>query len=223
MQIQNVSSRIKNIIFDFGGVILNIDQSKVKTAFQEQGVKNVDQLIANASQLGILKKFEKGLITPFDFRDSIRKLTAITISDEQLDAAWNQLIGNFPADRIELLKNLGAQYRLFILSNTNSIHYDFFTQKFRRQFGFDLLSLFEETFWSFEIGASKPDSEIFQFVMRKGKLDPLQTLYIDDSVQNCNAAKNLKINAVYLKPGLDMCELFENIVFQSRFLENSKA
>ncbi len=137
-------------------------------------------------------------------------MTGINIDDDILDHTWNQIIGDYPPNRIELLKTIKPNYRLFLLSNTNQIHYNFYIQKFKNEFGFDFLSLFEETYWSFKIGCRKPDNEPYLHVLNENNLVPEETLFIDDSIQNIETAKNLGIKTVYLDQGLEITDLFEN-------------
>ncbi len=213
-------ANIKNIIFDFGGVILNIDPSKVKEAFIGTGIRNFDEVFVEASHSGLLNKFEKGTISSAEFRETIRNLSNTNITDKALDNAWNQMIGEFPGERIELIKNIRRNYHLFILSNTNSIHYDFYTKKFFNEFGFDLESLFDETYWSFKIGKSKPNTNTFEFVIQQSNLIPVQTLFIDDSLPNILAAGKVNLPSFYLKPGMDVCNLFENSFLKSHLTVN---
>ncbi|OQX74195.1 MAG: hypothetical protein B6D61_11815 [Bacteroidetes bacterium 4484_249] len=202
--------RVKNIIFDFGGVIINIDHQKLENAFKNLGINNFEQLFNKATQSDLFRKFEKGQITSQQFRNEIRKLIGYNASDEVLDNTWNQIIGDYPPQRIELLKQINQNYRLFLLSNTNKIHYRYYINKFRKEYGFDFLSLFEETYWSFRIGKRKPDTAPYLHVIARSKLKPEETLFIDDSVQNIIAARKTGLIAYHLKPGTEITDLFKN-------------
>jgi len=203
------TSDIKNIIFDFGGVIINIDHQKVENAFISLGVDNFDELFNKVLQTELFQKLEKGLITQTEFRNALRDISGINVTDEIIDFTWNQIIGDYPTERIKLLKNIGNRYKLFILSNTNIIHYDYYITQFRKEFGFEFQSLFEKTYWSFKIGKRKPDIDSFQYVIDKNQLIPEETLFIDDSLQNILAARQLNLIAYFLKPNMDITDMFE--------------
>jgi len=202
--------KIKNIIFDFGGVILNIDHKKVEHAFKNLGLTNFEELFNQASQSSLFQDLEKGMITEDHFRIAIRKLTGLNIADDKLDFTWNQIIGDYPPHRIELLKNIRNNYKTLILSNTNSIHYRQYIQQFKEEYGFDFVSLFTNTYWSFQFGMRKPDPDPFLHMLKVEKIKPEETLFIDDSIQNIIIARKLNILAFHLTPNIDVTELFKD-------------
>jgi putative hydrolase of the HAD superfamily len=204
---------IRNIIFDFGGVIINIHHNEVEKAFKELGVNDFERLFNKATQTDIFKKLEIGAINPDHFRNTLRKIIGREISNQGLDNAWNRIIGNYPPYRIELLKNLKTKYRLFLLSNTNIIHYNYYIQKFRIEFGFDFPSLFEQTYWSFKMGKRKPDQSAFSFVLNDSKLTAYESLFIDDSIQNIETANQMGFQTAHLIPGTDLADLFHPVDF----------
>lgn len=201
---------IKNIIFDFGGVIINIDHQKVERAFKNIGLNNFEVLFNQASQTPVFQEFEKGIISEFEFRKQIRKISGLKVEDDVLDHAWNQIIGDYPLQRINLLKKIRKNYKLFLLSNTNCIHYRYYISMFRKKFGFDFKSLFDNTYWSFQIGLRKPDPDPYVYLLNNEKLNAEETLFIDDSVQNISAAEKLNILAFHLENGRDISSLFFN-------------
>jgi putative hydrolase of the HAD superfamily len=199
---------VRNIVFDFGGVIINIHHNEVEKAFKDLGISDFERLFNKATQTDIFKKLEIGAINPEQFRNTLREIIGKEISDEELDKAWNRIIGNYPPHRIELLKNLKTKYRLFLLSNTNIIHYDYYIQKFKTEFGFDFHSLFEKTYWSFKMGERKPDQSAFSFVLNNSKLDANESLFIDDSIQNIETARQMGFRTDHIKAGTDLADLF---------------
>ncbi|HPE55869.1 MAG TPA: HAD family phosphatase [Bacteroidales bacterium] len=201
---------IKNIIFDFGGVIINIHHERVENAFKAIGVKDFERLFNQASQSDLFQKLEKGEISEQEFRDEIRDITGLNINDEDLDHTWNQIIGEYPPHRIDLLKNLRSNYRLFLLSNTNSIHFRYYISMFQDQFGFAFESLFDGAYWSFQFGMRKPDPDPYLHLLKQENLQPGETLFIDDSVQNIHAARKLNILALHLNDQQDISTLFKN-------------
>jgi len=203
------SSSIKNIIFDFGGVICNIDFEKSYRAFTELGFKNLDNLFSKKSQTAIFDDFEKGKINPADFRKEIYNITKIDISDKIFDEAWNAMILNIPNARVNLLKKLKTKHRIFLLSNTNRIHYDYYLKNFQNEYGFKNFSeLFEKAYFSFFIAMKKPDIEIFDFVINENQLKPTETIFIDDSLQHIEAATLVGLQSYHLKNNEDITELF---------------
>lgn len=205
---------IKNIIFDFGGVILNIHHDRVEDAFRELGVKNFEALFSQAVQSDLFKNFETGSITAAQFRAEIRKITSLKIDDSTLDATWNKIIGDYPLHHIEMLQLLKKNYRLFLLSNTNEIHYKHYISKFKEEFNSEFESLFERAYWSFQIGMRKPDKNSYEYVIEHSELRAEETLFIDDSMQNIEPANQIGIVGLHLKPEVDVSSLFHQGVLE---------
>lgn len=212
-----MGNTIKNIIFDFGGVIFDIDHAKVEKAFRGLGLNNFEELFSQASQTTLFQDFEKGIISPAVFRQQLKNLAGLDVSDAVLDATWNEILCDYPPHRIDLLKSLAKNYRLFLLSNTNSIHFDHYTALFQQRFGYDFLSLFEETYWSFKMGKRKPDADPYLHILHEKNLKPQETVFIDDSIQNIRIAEELNIFAVHLKDGMDVTGLFDNGILRKDF------
>ncbi|MCD4735148.1 MAG: HAD family phosphatase [Bacteroidales bacterium] len=200
---------IRNIIFDFGGVILNIDPSLTLRKFYKLGLNPFDPNKYKKFNKNTLYKFETGKITPEEFRNNLREVINPTLTDKQIDYVWNLTILDYPPERIKLLKQLKKNYRLFLLSNTNIIHFQKYIPDFKSQFGFEFESLFEKVYWSFEMGLRKPEPGIFLHVLEENKLLPAETLFIDDSAENLTPAKQHGIQVHHLKD-LDILGMFEN-------------
>lgn len=200
---------IKNIIFDFGGVIYDIDHEKTKNAFVNLGISNFDELYGHTIQTGLFEDFEIGLISPSEFRESIRKHIPNSTSDEEIDIAWNALLTGFKFERFDMLEKTRQHYRLFLLSNTNQIHYQQFIAELKQQNRYDLFNqLFEKLYFSHQIGIRKPDAKIFNYVLSDNQIIPEETVFIDDYDLNISAAKNIGLKGVSLKPNQDVCDLF---------------
>ncbi|MCD4683153.1 MAG: HAD family phosphatase [Bacteroidales bacterium] len=214
-----MSGQIKNIIFDFGGVIINISHRNVENAFRNLEVHNFEELFNKAIQSELFQKLETGQITDNEFRDTLRTLTGIDVPDEKLDDTWNQIIGDYRPQRIDLLKTIRQNYRLYLLSNTNHIHFEFYIRKFKNEFGSDFVSLFEKTYWSFKIGCRKPDDSPYLHVLNENSLNPEETLFIDDSIQNIKTAQKLNIRTIHLNQETDVTDLFENGFLIEKFLD----
>lgn len=201
---------IKNIIFDLGGVILDIDYNLTVKAFEDLGIPNFKDQYSKMSQSDLFDNIETGKISPTEFRNLIRTIANKKFSDTEIDHAWNALILHLPNDRIRLLHRLKRHYRLFLLSNTNAIHYKDYTALIKRENGIDGLEpLFEKTYLSHEMGLRKPDPAIFQVVLSENKLEPGETLFIDDSPQHIESAKSVGINAYHLE-NEEIVDLFAN-------------
>ena len=190
---------IKNIIFDLGGVILNIDYHLTINAFKNMGVENFEKLFSQAQQNGLFDKLDKGQVSPQEFRNNLRELVKFSLSDSAINHAWNAMLLDFPHHRIELLVNVRKHYKTFLLSNTNAIHIEEYNQILERTFGYKNLSfLFNKEYYSHEIGMRKPDKGVFLHIIKENLIQPEETLFIDDSIQHVEAAKNLGINAYHL-------------------------
>lgn len=192
---------IKNIIFDLGGVLLNIDPKKTIDAFAKLGMQ---QLVANTGlsyDHDIFFRMEQGQISPEEFRTGVQQLLHKPVSDELIDDAWTAMLLDFPAIRVKLVQNLSADFKVYLFSNTNAIHVAKYHDNFRRQHGFEVSPLFEKDFYSNEIGFRKPSPESFQEVIRLSGVNPEETLFIDDSHQNVQAAIASGLKGFWLEPG----------------------
>jgi glucose-1-phosphatase len=207
-----IRNSIKNIIFDFGGVICNIDVNLTRKAFVNLGLKNFDTGDSITSTSGLFEGLETGAITPARFREQMRQFFECGITDEQIDGAWNSLLLDIPEPRIRLLEELSKRYRIFLLSNSNKIHYDCYVKTFREQFGYaDFDALFEKAWFSFRIGLKKPSQEIFRHVLQEASLDPAETLFIDDTLVHVEGAGAAGIHAYHLRidAGEGIMDLFD--------------
>ncbi|MBE9467833.1 MAG: HAD family phosphatase [Bacteroidetes bacterium] len=191
---------IKNIIFDLGGVVLNIDSQLSIDAFANILGENNVEFVRKYNKFNLLYRLETGEITPKQFREALRQIIPQKISNEQIDTAWNSMLLDFPKERIDLLKELKKKYRTFLLSNTNKIHYISYTQKLNDEFGIKNLSdLFEKEYMSFQLNMRKPGKEIFYHVLEQNNLLTNETLFIDDTKENIESAKQIGIDAYLLK------------------------
>ncbi len=184
---------IKNIIFDYGNVIFNIDFAKVAEAWKKLGVTNAHEFYGHKQQDAVFNAIEKGEISPAKFRDRIREITQKPgLTDAQIDNAWNAIFIGIPKGNHELLLQLKSKYRTFLLSNINAIHYDYVHDYLKREFNMESNEhLFEKTYYSHLTGKRKPEVEIFEQVLQENKLNPAETLFIDDSPQHLETAKKL--------------------------------
>ena len=200
---------IRNIIFDLGGVILDIDFSKTQQAFIDLGITNFAEMYGFTHVDSFFRQHEGGKITDEEFIASLQKMAGSSLGTDVIQKAWNALLIRFPAERIELLKKLRQKYRLFLLSNTNAIHVVEFQKIYSNTFqNGSLVDLFDKVYYSNEIGMRKPNAEIYEFVLKDSQLLPEETLFIDDSLPNVEGAKQVGIQAIHLKPGQTILDLF---------------
>ena len=201
---------IKNIIFDFGGVIINIDFMQSINAFIALGVKNFDTLYSKTKQSKIFDDLDIGAINPKDFCEALIRLFPKQTTMQQIVDAWNAIILDIPERRIRLLEQIRPNYRLFLLSNTNCIHYDLYTSQLEHLYGYKNLSeLFDKVYLSYEEHLRKPNPQFYQMVLLENNLNPQETVFIDDSEQNLPIARQLGINTILLNQNKDVSELYE--------------
>mgnify|MGYP003653153346 CR=1 FL=1 len=202
-------ANLKSIIFDLGGVILNIDYQKTISAFQKMGISNFENLYTQAQQNHIFDKFEMGLITAQEFRNYIKLESGINITDNQIDMAWNAMLLDLPSKRIDLLNELSQKYKIFLFSNTNQIHLNAFRKSIGKVHNNPLLleDIFIRTYYSHELKMRKPNSNGFEHILKTQNLQPTTTLFIDDSEQHIKGAQKLGLQTYWLK-AKDITELF---------------
>ncbi len=188
--------KIENIILDYGNVIFMIDFQKSQQAFTQLGISNVDEIFAHSGQIELFDDFDKGIISPAQFRDGIRDLTKNNnLTDEQIDQAWNALLLGVPEGKHELLIQLNNKYRTFLLSNNNAIHYDYCMKHIHDKYGVeDNTGFFEQAYYSHLMSMRKPNADIFEYVLEKHNLEPDKTLFIDDSPQHLRTAAALGLH-----------------------------
>ena len=194
-----MKNRVKNIIFDLGGVLLNIDYQAPIREFAKLGIPDFHALYSKANQSALFDDFEMGKISPAEFRNNIRQISKVDLSDLQIDHAWNSILLDFPEQNTQMLNELKGKYRLFLLSNTNEIHIHSFEASLKAQFKVNFFEqVFEKVYYSSRIGYRKPNANAFEFVLKSNDLSPHETVFIDDSIQHVKGAKELGIDAHWL-------------------------
>ncbi len=199
---------IKNIIFDLGNVIINVDSVLTAQAMKELGFKDFEKSYTLFKQTDLFDRLEKGEITPDYLRNELRKhlvnpaLPACSpdrhVTDEEFDKAWGAMLLDFPKERIDLIRKLGEKYNIYLLSNTNEIHYHQYIQDFNDEYGFDFNSLFVKPYYSHQVGYRKPDSKIYEYVIADSSLIPEESIFIDDLKINIDAAKKTGLQTIWL-------------------------
>jgi putative hydrolase of the HAD superfamily len=199
---------INTIIFDFGDIFINLDKKATIDGLKNLGLKEWNE---DLDRLNI--QFEKGNISRDEFLSGFQKHMPNANIEEILEA-WNAILADFPLYRLEFLQMLSKKYRLFLLSNTDSIHIKTFERKVGATFYRDFYQCFEKVYFSFEMGMRKPDAEIYLTLLNKHELQAKRTLFIDDKKENTDAAQALGIHVWNLQVGKeDVVDLFDKNIF----------
>jgi HAD superfamily hydrolase (TIGR01509 family) len=205
-------SEIKNIIFDLGGVIINLDIPKTISEFNKLTNKPFESIYTQLHQSPIFDLFDKGQISEADFFFELNNSLDQPLTHKQLLNAWNAMLLDFPIHRLELLNQLKQRYRIFLLSNTNETHIAQFENDLYQHHGYkNLEPFFEKVYYSCRINMRKPDREIFDFVLQENTLNASETIFIDDSPQHIEGALKTGIKAHLLSKEKDIKSLIEQL------------
>lgn len=202
---------ITTLIFDFGGVLINLDRQRCIDAFVQLGLRDIDRLIDNYAQAGIFAQLENGDITTDEFHNGVRQIVGKPIDDHDIDAALNAFLLDIPDAKLALLRDLHRHFRLLLLSNTNAIHFPHSVQTQIATKGYQLDQLIDKCYLSYELHLSKPQPEIFRFLLESEQLTPTECLFLDDSARNIDTAKALGFNTILVPPHADADFFRKNI------------
>jgi len=200
---------IKAIILDLGGVILNINYQKT-IRFENIGIKRASSLYSKQTQNNLFDQIETGAISEKEFLNGIQNL-AVKTTHNEIRKAWNSMILNLPDSRVKSIQKVKPKFKIFLLSNTNSIHIAEFKRKIGDLEYYKFYNLFEKIYYSHEIGHRKPNKEAFQIILNENNLIANEVLFIDDSYQHIKAAKSLSINTHHLKDDEDLTAILADI------------
>jgi len=191
---------IDTILLDLGGVLIDVDYHRTADAFNALGFDGFEAIYSKAQQDHLFDGFEIGALSPAEFRSRIRSLHGNGITDEQVDHCWNAMLGRIPPERIDLVARLRQRYRVLLLSNTNAIHVPAFERIIAEDNGIsDFRALFDGAYYSCEMGLRKPDAEAFHHVLARHGVEPVRTLFIDDSIQHVVGAREAGLQAEHLE------------------------
>lgn len=206
---KGIRKGIRNLIVDFGGVLIDLDRRRCIENFSRLGVPDTEAMLDVCHQQGIFLQYEKGTISSAEFRDAIRGRMENPATDADIDAAWNSFLVGIPVYKLDLLLKLRERYVVYLLSNTNDIHWRWSCEHAFRYRAFRAEDFFEKIFLSYEMKLSKPDVAIYRKVLDETGINPEETLFIDDSAANCRAAETLGISTYTPKAGEDWSHLFD--------------
>ncbi len=199
---------IKNIIFDMGGVLLDLDRQRCVESFIGLGFPQADQMLDHYAQMGILGDLEAGIATPAQFYDHVRRESKRPLTDEQITSALNSFITGLPVYKLQMLRDLASKYRIYMLSNTNAVMMPYIQEQYFTQLpGLSFDDYFTRAFLSYEMGCIKPAPEIFHKMIRAAEFNPLECMFIDDGEANVEVAARLGFHTYKPAP----CEDFRNI------------
>ncbi|CAG4993703.1 Alpha-D-glucose 1-phosphate phosphatase YihX [Dyadobacter sp. CECT 9275] len=206
------NDKIKNIIFDLGDVILNIDVPLASLSFADLSGKDQKEVLTIFRENDVFRQFETGFLSEADFRNFVRSILNNNEWDDHIiDKAWNSLLLDLPLERVELLKKLSQSYRLFLLSNTSSIHITQVHKILHAATGIEKLDdLFEKVYLSYEMGLMKPDIRIYQQVLDDSGLSAEETIFLDDNLDNINGAAKLGIEAIHVQKPLTILDYLKD-------------
>jgi len=200
---------ITTLIFDFGGVLINLDISRCIRAFERLGVKNIDRYLGQYGQLGFFMHYEKGLINTEEFRNEMRKCSEKPLTDEQIDDAWCAFLLDIPQKKLDILTELRKKFRMLLLSNTNLLHIESSSKEEYIKRGKTIHDYFDKCYFSYEMGYAKPQPEIFEAVLKDIGLNSKECLFLDDSPKNIEQANKLGIQTYLVDPVEDLSFLLK--------------
>lgn len=204
------SNSIDTLLFDLGNVIYNLDIPLAEANIQALLKPGItwEQVVE------VIKKFEVGTISASLFINGILRLCPYTIQARDVILAWNSMLINLPIEHIHKLEKLKSSYRVYLLSNNNELHFEHMISFLAKQYDITDFNTqyFHDTFYSHLIKHRKPDDEAFRYVIKKTGLDPLRTLFVDDSYENIASAQSLQFQTLLFHPGADFCSLADRLI-----------
>jgi len=196
-------SNVKNLIFDLGNVLYDIDFKKMHAAFVSIGIEGIDKYFTLNKSHKLFLDLEMGFVNEQKFYEGVRALVNLPLTNEQIKFAWNAILVGFRKNSIDWVKQNNSQYTTFLYSNTNQIHQDHFIAEFESKVAtYPFVSLFKTPYYSHEMGMRKPDPASFTYIVEKEGLVAAETLFIDDNEPNIIAAASVGLQVLHLKEGM---------------------
>jgi glucose-1-phosphatase len=186
-------NNISTLIFDLGGVLINLDLPQCIQNFKDLGLQDFEQHLSLFGQKGFFLQFEKGQISIPEFRAEVRKLCPNTLTDAQIDAAWCSFLCDIPNQKMEMLLELKKKFRLLLLSNTNQLHIEVSTAGEFARIGKKITDVFNKCYYSYEMGMAKPDAIIFETLLADAGVSAKECLFLDDGPKNIEQAAKMGI------------------------------
>lgn len=193
---------IRHIIFDLGGVLLNIDYTLTEQAFIALGIKDFPAIYSQAQQTALFDRLETGHMPQAEFITSLQQIAGVPLTEQDIITAWNAMLLDLPVRRLQLLQQLRNHYDLILLSNTNEIHEAAFNKIVLDTRGVGLGTFFDKVYLSHRMGMRKPNVATFRRILDENGFRPEHTLFLDDSIQHIEGARSLGIQAIHMEPGM---------------------
>ena len=184
-----IKDDVKAIIFDFGGIFIDLNYAATINAFKQLGIENFDELYSQAQQSNLFDNYETGKISSQRFINGLLNFLPTNTTPNQIVQAWNAMLLDIDPVKVNLLAELRESYPVYLLSNTNDLHIDLAFRRWKNTIGQPIHESFDKIYLSHEVGLRKPNKEIFELVCRENNLNPTETLFIDDTEQHINGAK----------------------------------
>ena len=208
----NMNKKIKNIIFDYGGILTGFEREGCIKAFNDLKAYDVAQYVVDKRQEDFFYDLEMGNISVHEFCNEARRIGRTDASDEDLCRAWETLLAGVPSEKVRMLERLSEKYNLYMLSNTNSIHWDYSMAKIFPEAGINTDVLFKKVFLSYKMHLMKPSEDIFRKVVEDAAINADESIFIDDSEQNCIAAQNTGLNVIHAPKGYEWMDIVKDLL-----------
>lgn len=204
-----MDAKIRNLIFDFGGVIVDLDFSRTVNAFRAAGFFDIEERLSAIKQDKIFLQYEVGEVSTKYFRRKLRKHLSSSLFDKDIDYMWNAMLVGIPSYKLDLLLELKEEYKLYLLSNTNELHWEYAQNCLFNYKNYTWNDFFKKVYLSFQMHLDKPSPEIYQAMMKDAGIKPDESLFIDDIELNCDGARQAGLNAVQYRIEDDLRKYFE--------------
>lgn len=201
--------KVKALLFDLGGVIVDLDYKKTANAFENIGLQNAEKAYSQFNQTDLFNLFETGHISSEEFLAEIQNEITNQVSLSEITKAWNSMIIGFQHSKLEKIKKLSEQVPCYLLSNTNEIHLSYIEQLLQEMGFKHFLNIFESCYFSHQIGKRKPHKETFEWVLNQMNYDAQDVLFIEDSPQHIEGAKSAKLNTFYFKKDSSLSDIYQ--------------
>lgn len=195
-----IKPNVNCVIFDLGGVLVNLDWDACVDSFIEIGVESIKDILSTTHQKGLLLDYELGKITTVEYREKIKEISTKPLKDSEIDDALTSLLVNIPEEKLNLIFELKKHYKVFMLSNINEISFEYIKENFFTTGGKQIEDYFDKWYLSYEVGLSKPDARIYQTILDDNNLIAEECLFFDDSPMNVEAARKLGFQAEVIEP-----------------------
>jgi putative hydrolase of the HAD superfamily len=208
MDIKTQIMDIDNYIIDFGGVLYEISPARTISEFSKLTGLPIESISNENLYRRYIRPYEEGLMPGDKFRELVNKELGLKLTDEEFDKVWNMTLVGIYHDSMEIISQLSAHATLYLMSNTNTIHYNRFEPECR-----DMFAYFRKRYLSFEAKLIKPDREFFEFIIRDAAIEPSRTLFIDDTIENIKTAEQLGLQVLFLNDRKKLSDLLHNVKF----------